>query len=399
MSSKSERDETSVEAAPLVEQGAAFMELEGRRIGATERRSGTKPECYDVVVIGAGQAGLSTGYHLARRGVNFVILEANERIGDQWRRLWESFRLFTPARFDGLDGMRFPGRRHHFPTKDEFASYLEAYAKKFNLPVRTGMRVERLSREGERYVIAAGGKRFEAGQVIIAAASYQKPHVPGFADELDPEIVQFHSGTYRSPAQLREGSVLLVGAGNSASEIAKELAPHHKVWMSGRDVGHIPFRPEGFAGRHLLVRLVLRGLFHRVLSVRTPIGRKVQPKVIGHGGPLIRVKPRDLAALGVERVPRVAGVRDGKPVLEDGRTLDPANVIWCTGFTPGLSWVDLPVFDERGRPRHQRGIVENEPGLYVVGLFFLYSLSSAMIHGVGRDARRVADAVASKVMA
>jgi putative flavoprotein involved in K+ transport len=400
MSSKSAHGEASLrESVPLVEQGTAFMELEGREIGASNRSSRTSPERFDVVVIGGGQAGLSTGYHLKRRGVNFVILEANARIGEQWRRRWDSLHLFTPARFSGLDGMPFPAPVHSFPSKDEFADYLEAYARKFQLPVRTGVRVERLQREGGRYVISAGGKRYEAGQVIIAAASYQKPRIPGFADELDPGITQFHSSAYRNPAQLTAGSVLLVGAGNSASEIARELAPRHKVWMSGRDVGHIPFRIEGFAARLLLVRLVLRGLFHRVLTIRTPMGKKVRPMAIAHGGPLIRVKPRDLAALGVERMPRVKGVQGGRPVLEDGRALNADNVIWCTGFHPGLSWIDLPIFEENGEPRHERGIVPNEPGLYFVGLHFLYSLSSAMIHGVGRDARHMANMAANKVMA
>ena len=354
----------------------------------------TESERIHTVIIGAGQAGLSVGYHLARRGVPFVILEANQRIGDTWRKRWDSLRLFTPARFDGLEGMPFPAPPFSFPTKDEMANYLEAYAARFHLPVQTGVRVERLSREAGRFLVVAGDLRIEAEHVVVAMASFQEPRVPAFARELDPGIVQFHSREYRNPSQLREGGVLIVGAGNSGSEIALELARRgHPTWMSGRDTGHVPFRIDGRAARLGLSRLVLRGIFHRVLTTDTPIGRKARPKIVSQGGPLIRVKPKDLAAAGVQRVPRTAGARDGRPVLEDGRVLDVANVIWCTGFHPGLSWVDLRVFDGHGEPVHERGIVAREPGLNFVGLHFLYAMSSTMIHGVSRDAEHIVKAI------
>lgn len=348
-----------------------------------------------TIVIGGGQAGLSVGYHLARHGLPFAILDANQRIGDSWRKRWDSLRLFTPARYNGLVGMPFPASPHTFPTKDEMGAYLEAYAAHFNLPVRTGVKVNRLSRKGDRFVVEAGDKTFEAENVVVAMSNYQKPLVPPFADELDPEIVQLHSSAYRNPSQLQPGGVLIVGAGNSGSEIAKELAPRHRTCMSGRDVGHIPFRIEGVAARVLLIRLVLRFLFHRILTVKTPVGRKARPKIISQGGPLVRVKPRDLAAAGIERLPRTVGVRDGMPLLEDGRTLDVANVVWCTGFRPGFSWIDLPILGER-EPMHRSGVVEEQPGLYFVGLHFLHSLSSAMIHGVGRDAARIVEHIASR---
>jgi putative flavoprotein involved in K+ transport len=328
--------------------------------------------------------------------VSFVILDAHRRIGDQWRQRWDSLRLFTPARFAGLDGMPFPAPPHSFPTKDDFGDYLEAYARRFALPVRSGTRVERVSRQGDRLLVVAGGSRFDADNVIVAMANYQRPRTPAFAGELDPRIVQFHSKDYRNPSQFQAGAVLIAGAGNSGSEIALEAVRGHQTWMAGRDTGHIPFRIEGFAGRALLVRLVLRVLFHRILSVATPIGRQVRPRLLHGGGPLIRVKPRDLSAAGVERVPRVVGVRNGLPLLEDGRVLDVANVVWCTGFHPGFSWIDLPVFGTDGEPQHDGGIVRSEPGLYFVGLHFLYSLSSEMIHGVGRDAARIAATVARR---
>ena len=353
------------------------------------------PEPVHTIVVGAGQAGLSVGYHLSRHGIPFLILDASQRIGDQWRRRWDSLRLFTPARFDSLDGLPFPADPDSFPTKDQMADYLEAYAAHFHLPVRSGVRVDRLSKQQDgRFLITAGHQTYTAENVVVAMARYQKPRVPDFARDLDPTIVQLHSSEYRSPAQLREGPVLLVGAGNSGSEIAMELAKTHPVVMSGRPTGEVPFRIESAAARLLLVRLVLRGLFHRLLTVDTPMGRKMRPQALAQGGPLIRVKSRDLAAAGVERAPRTAGVRNGQPALEDGRLLDVANVIWCTGFHHAFEWIDLPIHGEL-EPLHHRGI-SPEPGLFFVGLHFQYALSSAMIHGVGRDAARIAKAIAAR---
>ncbi|MEP7028683.1 MAG: FAD-dependent oxidoreductase [Candidatus Eisenbacteria bacterium] len=387
----------------LVEEGAAWMNVAGVDLAerGTRVANGTSPspqsEHVSVIVIGGGQAGLSVGYHLARRGIRFVILDASPRIGDAWRNRWDSLRLFTPARFDGLDGMRFPAPGDSFPTRNEMGDYLERYAKHFNLPVRSGIKVDELTRVGNRYRVAAGPLRFEADHVVVAMANFQRRRVPAFAAALDPAIVQMHSSEYRSPAQLRPGGVLIVGAGNSGAEIARELARYgHAVSMSGRSTGHIPFRIEGFAGRHLLVRLVIKGLFHFVLTTDSPIGHKARPHILSQGGPLIRVKPRDLAAAGVARVARTERVCDGRPVLADGRELDVSNVIWCTGYDPGFSWIKLDVFEEHDRPRHRRGEVEGEPGLYFVGLEFLYAMSSIMIHGVGRDARHVAGRIAAR---
>lgn len=365
--------------------------------------SARRTERIETLVIGGGQAGLAAGYHLARQGLPFLILEGADRVGDAWRKRWDSLRLFTPARYDALPGRPFPASPHYFPTKDEFADYLERYAVECELPVRTGTRVDRLTREGDRYVATAGERRFEAEHVVVAMSNYQRPRTPAFAAELDPGIRQLHSAEYRNPGQLRPGGTLIVGAGNSGSEIAMELARHHRVWMSGRSTGEIPFRPRSLPGRHLLGPLVLRFLFYRVLTVDTPIGRRARPKIISRGGPLIRVKKRDLAAAGVERVGRTAGVKDGWPVLEDGRVMNVANVVWCTGFETGFhDWIDLPVHDDdpdgghAHEPRHTRGHLPDHPGLYFLGLHFQRALSSAMIHGVGRDAGEIVRAIAER---
>ncbi len=368
----------------LVEEGSAFAEL-------------SRPERHEVIVIGGGQAGLSVGYHLARRGVPFVSLDAAARVGDAWRERWDSLKLFTPRRFDALDGMPFPGAQNDFPTKDEMADYLEAYAARHRLPVRSRTRVERLTREGDRYVVEAGGRRHEARHVVVAMSSYQRPVTPAFAAQLDPSITQLHSVQYRNPSQLPSGDVLLVGAGNSGAEIAIDLVKSgRRVCVAGRDVGQVPFPVRNPWVRRLILPIVFRVVFHRLLTVDTPFGRKARPDFIGKGLPLIRTRAQDLAEAGVTRVPRVAGVRDGRPLLEDGTVLPVSGVVWCTGFDIGRSWIQLPVFDERGEPNQTRGVVPGEPGLYFVGPHFLYSASSTMIHGIGRDASRVADVIARR---
>ncbi len=355
-----------------------------------------RPERVQTLIIGGGQAGLSVGYHLRRRGLPFLILDAHSRIGDAWRMRWDSLRLFTPARYDGLAGLPFPARGDSFPTKDQMADYLEQYAAHFKLPVRTRTKVDKLSREGDRFIVQAGDARFEAENVVVAMSNHQKPRVPAFAASLNPDIVQIHSFDYRNPSQLRDGGVLIVGVGNSGADISVEVARTHQTWLAGKESGHVPFRMETFAGRFILARIV-RFIGHHVLTVATPIGRRLRPRMRFMAAPLIRVKPQDIIDAGVTRVARVSGVKDGRPMLDDGTVLDVANVIWCTGFTNGFSWIDLPIFGADGEPEYERGIVPKMPGLYFVGLQFLYSMTSETVGGAGRDANRVVNAIAERV--
>ena len=268
------------------------------------------------------------------------------------------------------------------------AGYLEAYVQRFGLPVRNGVRIERLSHEGDGFVLSGAGRRFEADRVVVATGAYRRASTPAPAGELDPRIVQLHSSDYRGPEQLADGGALVVGAGNSGAEIAFELSRSRPTLLAGRDVGEIPVQHGSKRARVVLP--VMRFLGQRVLTVRTPIGRKVGPKLALGATPLIRIKTADLVEAGVERVARFAGVENGLPVLADGRVVDVPNIVWCTGFTQDFSWIDLPVFGEDGRPRHRRGVAESVPGLYFVGLPFQYSVTSDVLPGVGRDARFVA---------
>ena len=348
-----------------------------------------------TIVIGGGQAGLAVGYHLAKRRLPFLILDANQRVGDAWRNRWDSLRLFNPARYAGLPGLAFPARGDSFPTKEQMADYLADYSKRFLLPVRNGIRVDRLWKQGDRFIMTAGHEQFECENVVVAMANYQVPRVPEFAADLDPRIVQLHSHEYRNPSQLQEGGVLVVGVGNSGAEIAIEAAHTHPTWISGKETGHIPWPIDSLIARFFLVRLV-RFVGHHVITVGTPIGRKLRPKLLSTANPLVRVKPKDLINAGIESVARVVGVRDGRPLLADDRTLDVQNVIWCTGYEHGFPWIDLPIREEQGLPVHERGVVANVPGLYFVGLHFLYSMTSATLMGIGRDAARVVRAIESR---
>jgi len=351
---------------------------------------GKGSERFDTVVVGAGQAGLSAGYHLMRASRSFVILDANDRIGGSWRTRYDSLKLFTPSWAVKLPGWRFPKASARYPTRDQMADYLEAYVARFNLPVRTGVDVQRIGRDGERYVLTLDDGRIEADHVIVASGADRDPRVPAFSRELDPGIVQMHSSAYRNPSQLRDGGVLVVGAGNSGADISLDVVGAHPTWLSGPDRGHVPVSIDTWVAQNVVFRLI-RFVGIHVLTLRTPFGRKAKAKEASQGDMLVRVKPKQLVAAGIERVPKTVGVSGGLPMLEDGRVLDVANVIWCTGYRHDLSWIELPIFGEDGELQHERGIVTSEPGLYFVGLFFQYSAASSVIPGVPRDAKFVVE--------
>lgn len=346
-------------------------------------------ESFDTIVIGAGQAGLAAGYHLARRGKPFLILDAQERVGGSWQNRWDSLTLFTPSIRDELPGLPLGGG-YRFPSTAELLAYFERYVATFDLPVRLGVHVDGLFREGAGYRVTAGTRAFDAKNVILATGPHRVPRTPGFAADLSDDITQLHSADYRNPGQLQQGAVLLVGAGNSGAEIAMDLGPTHQVLLSGRKVGEIPIDIRGWQGRVMFP--LIWWVWEHVLTERTRAGRKQQAEAaLGRGEPWIRQKERDLERAGVTRTSRIVGVEEGRPLTEDGKVLDVANVIWCTGFDHGYDWIDLPGLDSSAGLACERGAVTGQPGLFVLAQEFQYMFNSHTVGGVGKDAAYVVE--------
>jgi putative flavoprotein involved in K+ transport len=346
-------------------------------------------ERYELIVIGGGQAGLALGYWLNQHDIDFLILDANGRVGDSWRKRWDSLRLFTPAKYSGLPGLAFPGDPYHLPARDEVADYLEWYAQVFDLPVCGGVEVKRVSRSTRGFEIETSDIAYEADNVVIATGPFQTPRIPEVAKRLDHRIVQLHSSEYRNPARLPDGPALVVGAATSGAQIAVELAKSRDVMLAGRSVGSMP--------RRVLGRDLFDWLYLTVMrpGADSALGRRIRRNVLGGTDALIGMTEKDIETAGVRRVGRVTDVRDGKPVLSDATVADVRSIVWATGFRPDFSWIDAPVFGADGLPAHRRGAT-GVPGLFFLGLRFQHRLNSSLIGGVGRDARFIARAIASR---
>lgn len=349
---------------------------------------------HEVIVIGAGQAGLAIGYYLQKHRVDHVILDGAPAVGHSWKTRWDSLKLFTPGWFNGLPGLPFPGPRDAYPGKDDVADYLIQYATHFSLPVRLNTPVTKLSPSDDTFVIETPTRAFEGKQVVIATGPFQKPYIPpvtaypviareagdvGTEDDRNGQHVHIHSAQYVGPVQLPAGPVLVVGGGNSGAQIAAELAMDRKVFLS---VGErLPELPQRFLGRDLFWWLRRTRLLEVTIDSR--FGRRMRQT-----DPLIGSRLRVLnKKYGVEIVSRTQKVQSGRIELEGGRILsDVNNVIWATGFRPDYSWVNMPVFEHNGMPRHRRGVTDI-PGLYFLGLPWQYRRGSALLGGVGRDAK------------
>lgn len=345
----------------------------------------------DLGIIGAGAAGLHAAALAHDRGLAFEVYDDHPRVGDSWRERYRSLRLFTPRRWAKLPGMPLDIGFFDYPTGAQLADYLERYAAAFDLPVRTSKRVTRLTSEGGCFrLVFADGREVTADRVIVAAGAHHRPVTPAFATELDPGIRQLHSLDYRGPEDLAEGPVLVVGAANSGTDIALEsAAAGHPTILAGRNPGQVPGRIDTPIG-NLISSIFIRRL--RNTTVDTEKGRRFMQEHQGHGVNLVRNHESDLDRRGVRRVGRVAGVKNGRPALDDGEVLAPATVVWCTGSLPRLEWLEVPAaFDENGRPAHERGMSTGVPGLAFVGLPFQYSVASPTLMGMGRDAAYVMD--------
>lgn len=358
---------------------------------------GHAPREVDTVIVGAGQAGLSTAYFLRRYGCEALVLDAHARVGDQWRERYDSLRLNTPARYDGQPGMPFPAPGNSFPTGHELADYLEHYAATMGIEVRASTVVTRIERRPDGdYLVTCRDTTFVAHQVVVATGGENHPRTPDFARGLDPGIRQLHSSDYRRPDQLLPGPVLVVGASQSGADLALEVAAAgHPTWLSGAVHGEVPVRLDSRRARVALP--ILWFVAGHVLTTRTPIGRKLQPEIRKGGTPLVRVKRADLVAAGVTHLEaRTVGVEDGMPRLADGQVLRVANVLWCTGFAQEFGLVHPSVTGPDGWPLDDSGIVPSSPGLYFGGLLFQRGFYSMLIGGAHRDSKRTARHIAAR---
>ena len=342
---------------------------------------------FEVVVIGAGQAGLAMGYFLARQSGRFVILDRADSLAAAWRDRWDSLTLFTPRRYNSLPGLPFPGDPDGYPSRDEVIAYLEQYAERFELPIELNSAVRRLTAENGRFVLEVDGKTIEADQVVVATGPFQTPYVPEVADRLSPKVFQTHSTGYRKPSDVPGRTALVVGGGNTGFQIAKELSATHRVYLS---VGsrQMPL-PQRLLGRDLFWWLTKFRLLQKTVESR--LGRRMRER-----DTLIGSTPRELRRrYGVELKPRVVGASGRTIRFADGSELEVDAVIWATGYRPDHSWIELPVFDAHGRVVHRRGVT-NVPGLYFLGLTWQYTRGSALIGWVKDDAEFIAEQIAAR---
>lgn len=338
---------------------------------------GTSREHLDVAVVGGGQAGLAMGYYLREQGLQFAIFEGSDSIAPAWLERWDSLTLFTPRRYSALPGLHFPGDRDGYPSRDEVIAYLEEYARTFDLPLELNSRVRRLTKENGSFVLDIDGRTVIADQVVVATGPFQTPFVPEIADKLDAEVWQVHSTSYRQPRDVPEGTVLVVGGGNTGFQIAKELSATHKVLLS-----------VGSKQKPLPQRIVGRDLFWwltktRLLSttVESRLGRKLR-----YRDTLIGSSPRELKGkYGVEVKPRATDAKGRTIRFGDGGSVEVDALIWATGYRSDLSWIDLPIFDSNEGLRHRRGVTD-VPGLYFLGLTWQWTRGSALIGWVKDDA-------------
>ena len=354
--------------------------------GAKRAASPEAASSYDVVVIGGGQAGLAMGYFLKQQGRNFVILDAADSIGSAWRARWESLTLFTPRRYNSLPGLPFPGDPDGYPNRDEVIAYLEQYAATFEFPIQLSSPVRRLTAEGGHFVLEVEGRTSTADQVVVATGPFQAPYVPEVASRLAPEVFQTHSIGYGKPSDVPQGTVLVVGGGNTGFQIAKELSSTHQVYLSFGS-RQTPL-PQRFLGRDLFWWLTTSRLFNTTVESR--LGKRIKTRET-----LIGSSPRELRRrYGVELKPRVVDASERTVKFDDGSELEVDSVIWATGYRPDYSWIELPVFEEDGRLRHRRGVTDL-PGLYFLGLTWQHTRGSALLGWVKDDAEFIAEQIAA----
>jgi len=342
----------------------------------------------DVVVVGAGQAGLAMGYFLREQGRTFTILDAAAEPAAAWRGRWDSLRLFTPARYDSLPGRDFPAASaDEYPGRDDVVAYLTDYARDFELPVELDSSVQAV-RPGERgFHVELEDRVYETEQVVIATGPFQVPRMPAIAGQLDAGVTQMHSTGYRNPDDLPPGTVLVVGGGNTGFQIAEELAASGRAVHLSIGTRQMPL-PQRILGRDLFRYLDATGLMQTTSTSR--IGKRMKDRET-----LVGSSPRAARRRhGIHVHARTVDVSGSTVAFHDGTQLDVDAVIWATGFALDHSWVHVPVFDASGDLLHQRGVTPTE-GLYFLGMPWQHTRGSALLGWVKDDARHLGERIAA----
>jgi len=342
----------------------------------------------DVLIIGGGQAGLAAAYFLSMRGVPHLIVDRGEEIGEAWKRRYDSLQLFTPRIYSRLPGMRLPGNPRGFPSKDEIAEALQRYAADHRLNVRLGTEVLSLKKINGEFQAETDRGTFTARHAIVATGPFQSPWIPPLSKDLDPSVTQIHSSRYRNPSDLRPGSVLVVGSGNSGAQIAAELAQSRRVILSA---GHrMSFMPLTLFGKSAFWWFDKLGILNAPADSR--IGRMVRERPDPVFGFELK---RLLTTKSVVLKPKTVKAEARAVHFADGTSVEADNVVWATGFRSDYGWLHVPgALDGQGKPRHHRG-ASPVSGLYYVGLPWQTSRNSALIGGVGRDAEEIVRKIAA----
>jgi putative flavoprotein involved in K+ transport len=337
---------------------------------------------YDVIIIGGGQAGLSIGYFLKNCNLSFIILEKTSEIGEVWRNRYDSLKLFTPRYFSSLPGLNLSGNPNNYPTKDEIADYLSKYAATFSLPIQTDTTVEGLYKLKEGFKVITNRGELTTNIVVVATGPFQKPFLPEISNSLSDKVLQIHSSKYKNPLQLNNGSVLVVGGGNSGAQIAVELSKEREVFLS---IGHqMKFLPQDIGKKSIFWYFNKLGIYSA--SYKTMVGKfiKNQPD------PIFGMELKKLINSGkIKLKTRTVSVENDTIEFDDNSSLRTNNIVWSTGFKMDYSWIKITeALNEKGMPLHQRGVTQIA-GLYFLGIPWQFSRGSALIQGVGTDANHL----------
>lgn len=360
------------------------------------------PRFVDVLVIGAGQAGISVSYFLKQKGIPHVVVE-RDRPFASWRRRWEGFHTNTPNWMNTLPMLpadTFPsGDPAAFASRDELLEYLERCLEAVDPPIEAGVSVQRVTQlDSGSWEVDAGDRRFEARSVVVCNGAMSTPYIPEAASETVGLAAQIHSSEYRAPTQIETRNVLIVGSASSGVQICRLLADSgrfEKISMAVSNVLTLPKRILGVPTHRFLHAL-------RLFDVRSTslLGRIMYSGLETKGDPIMRPAPTDLhRAHGVRLFGKFIGVENGDVAFEGGHALSPDDltIVWCTGFRSDYRFIQVlepqEVFSDSGAPKHVRGVIDAAPGLYFVGLRYQHTVASHDLYGVGADAEHVASHV------